>query len=121
MTPETLPASDYAAWRFWLDVLQLLGTALIGTYVWIVSRTRYNTKQLREHENAVDARLDEAEKHGVKMDGQIAALERRVDQIGRVHKRIDILAEEVHQTRGEFEGVKRSVDRVHEYLLHKDR
>jgi hypothetical protein len=55
---------NYSGAKFWLDLLQVVFTALIGLYVWLSKPTKQNklaTEQLKEILVAQDRRLGELE------------------------------------------------------------
>ena len=111
---------DYEPWKFWLDVAQLLGTAGIAVYLWIVGRTRYNAQKLREHEEAVDTRLDSIEKEVGRLAEEVRHIpgsRAQSESLSRVHGRIDTLSERVAEMSGVVSGVRSALGRVNNYLL----
>ena len=114
------PQVDYTEGLFWLQAGHFAATAAIAAWVAIISRTRYNARQLRDHERAVDGRLD-------KIEQSVACIQERLDlqpdpaeqtkSIGRVHGRIDELSKDVHEMRGLMSGIRSSVGRISDHLL----
>ncbi len=113
---------SYAAWEFWIGIAQLLGTAGIGVYLWVVGRTRYNAQKLREHEEAVDTRLDSIEKEVGRLAEEVRHIpgsRAQSESLSRVHGRIDTLSERVAEMSGVVSGVTSALGRVNEYLLNQ--
>lgn len=101
---------DYSALQVWVDLVQLLTTGAVAVYVGVLARTRYNARRLREHEDAVDGRLDKAEQSLVRLDERLA-------HAADVRVGVQQMTKEVSRLRGEIDGVKASLDRVNDYLL----
>ena len=111
---------DYTAGKFWLDVAQLAGTIVIGGYLWVVGRTRYNAQQHREHERAVDARLDNVELAQATTTERLRHLPDPAAQsaaVSRAHQRIDDLSDKTARIEGEMNGIESSLSRVNDHLL----
>ena len=111
---------DYEAWKFWLDIFQLLVTAGVAVYLWLVSRTRYNARRLREHAERVDGRLDDHDQVLTRLDERLRHVPDS-GSLGRIHTRLDTLTETVAEFSGEFEAWKDSLARVNDFLLHQNR
>ena len=113
---------NYAAWEFWIGIAQLVGTVLIALYLGLVSRSRHNAKQHRDHEIAVDKRLDAVEKEVARLHERMHHMPDSTSQsagLGRAHSRIDALSERVSVMLGHLDGMKSSLGRVNEYLLNQ--
>ncbi len=116
---------NYDALEFWLKVLNLVGTILVGIYVWWTNRNRVtNTriteiekgagKQLRELREDTAHRIDhmdEAIEHRLDLYGnQLAQLEaHRMNAPGhndlkRLHERIDGFSSDIARLEGNFVG-----------------
>lgn len=107
---------DYEALTFWLALFQFLVTGGLAVWVGVIARTRYNAKRIREHEDAVDARLDNVER-------LLARLEERTKQapdsasIGKLHARLDALGATTATLTGAVGAWKESLAMIHEHLL----
>jgi len=136
---------DYAAWKFWFDVAQSVGTILIGVYVYFMTRKKALDKRfekieagisqaLSDHRDQIRERCDKRHK-GIDagMDRQakaIAALERS-DQaqelkiehlpthrdIKELSGRIDLLHGTLSELNGRLSGINRAVDLINEFLI----
>lgn len=99
----TLPQLDYAAWKFWLSVLQLVGIVLLGVYSWWTNREKVNKKRLGQLKADIDLRLDavakdvktkvgrtEAEKLIEDHGGQCRMHRRRTDDLADQTKHLEL-------------------------------
>ena len=109
-------------WKFGIELLKLAATAVVAVYIGILGRTRYNADQHRQHEKAVDKRLDVIEKDVTRHDERLRQLPEpgvQSSSVSRAHKRIDELSDRTSRIDGELSGVKSSLGRVNEYLLNR--
>lgn len=109
---------DYEAWRFWIDILQALLTAGIGVYVWLVNRTRVNAARIRKMEDDIDGRLDDTEHRLTKVETAVEHGPSRQD-LGKIHKRLDEVAQTVSRIEGENHAMARNIDLIHQHLLER--
>ena len=110
------PPIDYVAAGFWLAVIQLVCTGLVGVYVAVVARTRWNARLIHAHEKAVDARLDEIENEIARL--QVAAEHAPdAESLRRIHQRIDTLTSDLAEKSGIIDGLKSSLGRVNDHLI----
>ncbi len=107
---------DYEALTFWSSLVQLAITSCFAVYVSIIARTRYNAKRLDEHEAAVDGRLDRVERMLARLEERLAHAPDS-DALGKLHARLDRLAETVAQLTGAVEAWKGQAAMVTEYLM----
>ena len=107
---------DYVAWKFWLDILQLLLTAGVGLYVWLVTRTRINAARIRKLEGDIDNRLED---HGNRITAVEAAVKHgpKRDDLGNIHKRLDEVVTVVARIEGENRAMAGTVSLIHQHLL----
>lgn len=138
MTPP-----DYSAWKFWLDIAQLIGLLAIGLYTWWANREKVNAKRFKSLEDevrdrvtktALDAiekdREERCERHRdrtssiegemKKLSSDLSHLPTKGD-IGRVHSRMDDVAADMNKAIGELNGTRRQLDLVLESLLQGDK
>ncbi len=54
----TLPQLDYAAWKFWISILQLIGIIGLGVYSWWTNREKVNNKRFRQLKVDIDKQVD---------------------------------------------------------------
>lgn len=95
-----------------LMVINMLGTLAIGTWLYLEKRS-----------DKTNARIDDAEKtlkgHATKLAKLEVGSENAPTHadLGDLHERISAVAEGVSELTGEFSGVRRTLDLIHEYLL----
>lgn len=87
---------NYAAWKFWLDVLLILINAAIGLYVWWSNREKVTNKRF----DALTVRITEIEKKIERPCVNHVSFEARLDSIDKGVAKID----------GRLEGINRMVD-----------
>jgi len=107
---------DYTAWKFWLDVAQVLVTAAIGIYVWLGNRNRVTNERIQTLEDDVDERLDSHGNRLTRIEAKQETAPSRAD-VGRIHARIDGVDKAVSSLDGKFERVANTLDLIHSYLL----
>lgn len=107
---------DYTAWKFWLDVLQVVFTAAIGIYVWVSNRTAVNTKRIAKLEGDLDERLDEQEVRLTRVEEALRHAPTHED-LKRIHARIDDVASGVSLVSGKIGETTRTLTLIHEHLL----
>ncbi len=140
MTPQPL---DYNAWKFWLDIAQLIGLIVIGLYTWWANREKVNSKRFKTLETKVGDRVtkvaldaiekereERCERHRERtgsIEGEMKGFKADLkhlptkDDIGRVHARMDTVASEIDQAVGELRATTRQVNLVLESLLQRDK
>ncbi len=101
----TLPQIDYTAWRFWMDVLQMVATVLIGVYVWWTSRERVTTKRFQNQEDRITV---------LEVTAKNAPVCKHHDQLSG---RIEDIRGDLRELTGSVNGVRRAVDLMNEFLI----
>lgn len=109
-------AENYSAWRFWLDIFQLLITGAIGFYVWISNNQRVTSKRIGILESEIDHRLDghESRLSAVEATCQLAP---NHNDLNQVYERINAVSDGMNNLAGEMKAMRRSVDLIHQHLL----
>jgi len=135
------PVNNYAAWRFYLDVLVLVGVIFNTVYTWWANRARINNKRFvtleqnvaekisdQEARDIIDQQLKDCEKHRrhlSEMRLQTSRIETEMRQmpgrreIATLNTCITSLTEKIARLDGKFEGVNRAVDLMNEYLINQ--
>lgn len=130
---------NYVAWRFWIDMLVLVGVIANTAYTWWSTREKVNSKRFLRLENDVKERVTSAaidaiekerevscERHRGRtssIEGEIKKLATEVQHlpgqadIARVHARMDSVSKEMDQAVGELRATRRQLDLVLEQLL----
>ena len=109
---------DYTAWRFWIDILQTALTAAVGIYVWLVTRTRVNAARIQRLEGEIDGRLDGHDQRLTRVESAVEHGPKRED-FGKIHKRLDEVANAVSRIEGENHAMARSLDLINQHLLER--
>lgn len=140
MIPPTPPPTiNYTAWRFWFDVLQLLGTLAIGIYVWWTSREKITSQRFAALEKEVAKRISPADLDDAraKRDKQCAEhrqetttlnkayadLSREVShlptrsEVKELSDSMRSLTEKIGNLNGRMSGVNRAVDLINQFLI----
>lgn len=132
---------DYTAWRFWFDVLQLVGTIAIGIYVWWANREKVNSSRFRGLQDQVTEKIGREEVRQI-MTKHEAACHRHREQTGNLDATLRGLQSEVHhlpsrseikglndnitdlagkmgKLEGRLEGINRAADLMNEFLINQ--
>lgn len=139
----TTPQPDYVAWKFWLDILQLIGLIVIGVYTWWANSNKATNKRFARLEAEVRSRVTSDALDGLEKErqtncglhrnrtssiekelqgisGEIKHLPKQED-VARVHARMDSVSNEMNQVVGELKATRRQLDLVLEELLRRDK
>jgi len=105
-------SSNYVAWKFWLDVAQLLGIVAVGLYSWWSNRSKATQKRFNRH----DSRLGSVE---VELDHIKQAVEQRgpCQLHGQFDKRLRLIEGGVEKIDGRMQGVGNSLDLIQQHLM----
>jgi len=137
----TSQAIDYTAWRFWFDALQLIGTGVIGVYVWWANREKVTATKFAELEKKVAARIQTTD-HKIVEDKRNADCLRHQTKMGELELNIGRIGSEVRnmpsrqemavlshdindltnqlgQLKGRLEGINRVADLINEFLINQ--
>ena len=138
---------DYAAWKFWFDVAQSIGTILIGVYVYFMTRKkgldkRFEkieagiSKELKDHRKEIDDRctrrhegidtslnvyrqcIDSLERSDQALDLKMQHMPTHHD-IKELSGRIDLLHGTMSELNGRLSGINRAVDLINEFLINQ--
>lgn len=105
-------ALDYNALRFWIWLGQMGFNVLIGVYLWQYRKHAATNSKV----DAVNARVECAEKDIIRIEGVISALPSQA-KIESLSHDIRALAGELSETRGRLSGINRAVDLINEFLI----
>lgn len=133
-----MPTPDYPAWRFWLDVIQIVATLGVAIYVWFVNRDRVtnarisslreeNGKRFLKLEQAFDTRMDSHSERLARVEatcGHRIGHDELSGELTKVYDRINGLATDGAETKagvanlqGEMQGVLRQLHLISEHLM----
>jgi hypothetical protein len=103
---------DYSAWRFWFDVLQLIGVLFIGVYTWIVNRSKANRTAI----DRVDARVSRVQDRVTLLENDVRHLPDH-DDLGAIHDKVNTVASGMSHIQGELHAINRTLNLINEHLL----
>ena len=117
-----------------VDVVLFAVTGAVSIYLYLIKKSQVNASRLSELEKQVNdqhtaleketqGQLNAMSERMARVEGSRPTLEKLGQDVGKVHKRIDETKELVSRLQGEFHASKRTLDLIHQYLLHqgKDR
>jgi len=105
-------------WKFAFQVLQFLLTGGIGVYVYMSGKDTVTNGRISKLEADIDAKIDQ---HGER----IAKIEARAEKapthedLAKIYDKINKQSECLSRLEGEFEGVKRTLQLIHETLMER--
>jgi hypothetical protein len=126
--------TDYAAAKFWIDLAQILITALIGVYLWYDRRDRATRGAVDAlgrdaGEKIEDLRRDTGEKVealSIRVAGneaRIATVETILEaapkhgDLAAIYERINAIGGKVDEMSGELRGFRRGIDLIQQHLM----
>lgn len=130
----TLKPPDYAAWRFWMDVLVLLFVGANGLYTWWSNREKVTSKRfelleakvkerlpaaaLEAATRARDAKCTDHQLRTARIESTLGAIPTRPELVGLSHE-INSLTEKLGRIEGRLEGINRVADLMNEFLINQ--
>lgn len=135
-----MPDVDYTAWRFWLDIGQILWGLAVCVYVYLATRRKAMeqrfagvetslTRQIAALRTDIEAarkeRANEIENRCGRQIERIAILERNEQTLEMKlnempsHRDIRQLSDNISQLNGRLEGINRAVDLINEFLINQ--
>ncbi len=103
---------DYAALRFWLDVVVLVGVVLNTLYTWHANRNRATRAAI----DRVDRRVDDL---GNRMSAMETDLRHQPshNDLKRIYEKLDALAQAQATAGGELKAVTHQLSLINRHLL----
>ena len=98
---------NYNEWKFWFDVIQMLGTVLLGVYVYISNRHRITGDTIKDHHDRL-----------ITLESELKHLPNK-EKLKEISIRLDTVNNDLQRTIGKFEGVNRAVDLINEFLINQ--
>lgn len=129
------PKTDWVAWKFWFDTGQYIVTILVGFFVWICSRNKARSKDIKAVKESTSEEITDIKKSTSKEINEIKdtnsegikAVEIRVTKLetsaithkdlGEVYERINEVSDKMSELAGTTKGIKGSVDMIQDHLL----
>ena len=112
--------NDYDEWKFYLDLLQFLGTIALGIYVWFSNRQRVTTGRIETLSNETKKELIDHELRIVSLESDMKHMPTNGDIKG-LSERMDALNQSLSTAAGRLEGINRAVDLINEHLINGSR
>lgn len=132
---------NYPAWKFYLDVLQLLGTLGVACYVWWSNREKVTSQRFAALEKEVAERLKKEDLVAAKTtrDGQCLEHKNKTDALTKAYDHLHIevsrlpdrreitnldnsikdLTRELGTLEGRISGINRVADLMNEFLINQ--
>lgn len=130
---------DYTAWKFWLDLAQLLGILAVGLYTWWSNREKVTDKKFTSLEGRVARTVSKLELEGAIASKEIMCGHHKKDtrrqetaihaleaEIKALPTRLEVkelstdmagLTEKIGNLSGRLEGINRVADLMNEFLI----
>lgn len=114
---------DYEAGRFWLGVLNILGTVAVFAYTWFATRDKDNAQHIKAVETALSNRIAE---YSVKMNdltNRVSGVEQTLkympsqDEISELQGDMKAIKANQEATQREWHTIRQSLNRIEDFLL----
>ena len=109
---------DYLAWRFWIDIAQVLGLIGLAVYTWFVNRTKANSQAIEVLEEKSDKRFSDHHTRLSVIEKELTHVPGE-PEVGRIHNRIDQVGQGVKHIEGEMKQMNATLHLIQQYLLEK--
>lgn len=116
---------DYEAGRFWLGILNALGTVAVFGYTWFATRDKDNAQHIKAVEEALSQRIAE---YGAKMNDmntKVVSIEQTLkympsqDEISELQGDMKAIKANQEATQREWHTIRLSLNRIEDFLLKK--
>lgn len=111
---------DVEALKLGFQVLQFLITGGIGFYVYMTNKNKVTNDRISQMEGDIDRKIDS---HSERI-ARIEALTEKApthDDLAKVYNKVNQVSDCVSRLEGEFAGVSRVVNLIHETLMEERR
>lgn len=116
---------DYEAGRFWLGVVNLLGTVAVFAYTFVATRDKDNAKHIDAVEEALNKKVAE---YGVKVsdvNSKVSGIEQTLkympsqDEIAELQGDMKAVKANQEATQRDWATIRNSLNRIEDFLLRK--
>lgn len=107
-----------AEWEFAFQVLQFLLTGGIGVYVYMSGKDTVTNGRISKLEEDIDSKINSQGERIAKIEARAEKAPTH-DDLARLYEKINKQSECLHRLEGEFEGVKRTLQLIHETLMER--
>ena len=98
------------------SVAQFLLTGGVGIYVYISNKNKVTNDRITTLEGDIDTKLDNHGERVATLEVEIRKAPSHKD-LSSIHEKINRVSEGVNALNGEFGGVRRLLDTIHQHLL----
>ena len=109
---------DYDAGRFWLGVLNILGTLAVFAYTWIATRDKDNTKHIKAVEEVLNSKVAECSNRLVNVEQALKYMPSQ-DEISELQGDMKAIKANQEATQREWHTIRLSLNRIEDFLLKK--
>lgn len=109
---------DYDAGRFWLGMLNILGTVAVFAYTWIATRDKDNTKHIKAVEEVMNTRLAEYGNRMINVEQALKYMPSQ-DEISELQGDMKAIKANQEATQREWHTIRLSLNRIEDFLLKK--
>ena len=107
---------SFADLKDWLAVINIIATAMVGLFVWIIGQDKATNDRISQLEDGMDARLDDSDRRITKLEGKVDSSPTHEDLRG-LRRDMERQGEKLDQLLGESRAYTRSLSRIEQYLL----
>lgn len=109
---------DMEAFKFGFQVLQFLLTGGIGIYVYLSGKDTVTNSRITKLEDDIDSKINTQGERIAKIEARAEKAPTH-DDLARLYDKINKQSECLKRLEGEFEGVKRTLQLIHETLMER--
>ncbi len=109
---------NYEAWKFWIDIVEVVLVAGVYFYVWFVNMNKATNERIDGVEEATDERLDNHESRIATLEGQMGALPTHHD-MDDIKRQFASLGRETSEQTGMLKALTTQVGLIQEWLYGK--
>jgi len=114
---------DYEAGRFWLGMLNAVGTVAVFAYTWFATRDKDNAQHIKAVEEALSKRIAEYSLKVNDLNTKVAGIEQTLkympsqDDISELQGDMKAIKANQEATQREWHTIRQSLNRIEDFLL----
>jgi len=114
---------DYEAGRFWLGVLNALGTVAVFGYTWFATRDKDNAQHIKAVEEALSQRIAAYSLKMTDLNTKVVGIEQTLkympsqDEISELQGDMKAIKANQEATQREWHTIRQSLNRIEDFLL----
>lgn len=109
---------NYEAWKFWIDLLQLLLVGGVYVFVGFLNHSKATNARISDVEQDTDQRLDAHESRLSNLEGQLKQLPTHKD-MDEIKRALAGLARETSEQTGTMKAMGAQLGRINDWLFEK--